>query len=59
MKKDILDVVEDLANSLLYYDRQDDEVLPKGSIQKAIKEDIITVDEIIEKFGYVLKEELN
>lgn len=50
MKKLILDAVSDLVYDFLVYDREDDEELPRGSIQDAIKNGKITTDEIIEKF---------
>jgi hypothetical protein len=55
MKELIEDTVSDLVSGFLYYDRKEDEELPRGAIQEAIKKGIITKQDIIEKF----KEELN
>lgn len=46
----ILDTVADLASSFMYYDRKEDEALPRGAIEEAIQEGEITVDEIVEDF---------
>ncbi|MCP4665172.1 MAG: hypothetical protein GY849_02305 [Deltaproteobacteria bacterium] len=60
MKKQIiLDTVEDLVSSFLYYDRKDDENLERGEIQKAITEKQITIDEIISHFSKNLKSSLS
>ena len=46
----ILRVADDLASSFLYYDRKEDEDLPVGSIEEAIHNGEVTVDEIVEAF---------
>lgn len=46
----IVDTVTDLVSDLLYYDRKEDEQLPRGAIEEAIQQDEITVDEIVEVF---------
>ncbi|MEE9374509.1 MAG: hypothetical protein V3V00_15750 [Saprospiraceae bacterium] len=50
MKEKILKTVSDLVADFLYYDRKEDEELPKGSIEKAIHDGEITIDEIVERF---------
>lgn len=50
----ILGTVEDLVSSLLWYDRKEDEELPRGAIEAAIKRDEITVDEIVAQFRFEL-----
>jgi len=50
MRQIILDTVSDLAADLLYYDRKDDEELPRGAIEAAVARGEITVDEIVEHF---------
>lgn len=42
--------VEDLVADLLYYDRKEDENLPVGAIDAAIKAGIVTVDKMVEIF---------
>jgi hypothetical protein len=46
----ILGHVEDLVSNFLYYDRKEDEDLPRGSIEEAVKVGEITVDEIVAEF---------
>jgi len=50
MKQLILDAITDLVSDFLYYDRKQDEDLPRGEIEKAIKSGTITVDEIVAQF---------
>ena len=45
-RKLIEDTVDDLVSNLLYYDRKEDEELPRGEIEAAIEAGEITVDEI-------------
>ena len=48
MKKQIiLDTISDMISELLYYDRKEDEELGVGDIEQAIKDGVITVDEIL------------
>lgn len=49
-KKLVLTTVEDLVSNFLYYDRKDDEELPRGSIEELIAQGEITVDEIVDRF---------
>ncbi len=46
----ILSHIEDLASDFLYYDRKEDEELPRGEIQKAVKDGIITIEEMSNAF---------
>lgn len=46
----ILTRASDLMGAFLYYDRKEDDELPRGEIEAAIAADEITVDEIIEVF---------
>jgi hypothetical protein len=46
----IFNTLEDLVSNFLYYDRKEDEDLPKGAIEKAIKDGEITVAEIVVEF---------
>ena len=50
MKKKILDNVEDLVSSFLYYDRGEDEDLPELAIEDAVIDGTITVEEIVAHF---------
>lgn len=46
----VLDTVEDLVRDFLYYDRKEDEDLPRDEIEAAIEAGEITADEIVEAF---------
>lgn len=59
MKDLILGHVKDLVADLLWYDRKEDEDLPRGAIEKAIEDGEITAEEIIEQFRVELEERLN
>jgi len=51
----ILGVVEDLASDFLYYDRKEDEDLPRGEIEAALKKRPDFVFDIINKFASEIK----
>ena len=55
MKEDIINTIKDLVTDFLYYDRREDEELQLGDIEVAIKNEVITRDEIVNEF----KKELN
>lgn len=44
----IEDAASDLASSFLFYDRKEDDLLPKGAIEEAINAGEISVEEILE-----------
>ena len=50
MKLQILDTISDLCTNFLYYDRKEDENLPLGEIERAVKSGEITVEEMVEAF---------
>ena len=50
--------VKDLVADLLYYDRKEDNSLPRGAIEQAIKDGIITKEEIINVFTKALEDNL-
>lgn len=49
-RQNILDTADDLMGSFLYYDRKEDDDLPRGAIEDAIKNGEIDVDDIIAVF---------
>lgn len=51
----ITDVVSDLVSDFLYYDRKEDEDLPRGAIQEAIAAGEITVEDILKHFERELR----
>ena len=53
-KKKLLDEIEDLVSNFLYYDRQEDEDLPVGVIEDMVKNQEITLGEIVDHFGYTM-----
>ena len=54
----ILGTVDDLVADFLYYDRKEDENLPRGAIEAAILEGEITPELIAERFTFGLMEAL-
>jgi len=46
----ILDTVSDCALNLIAYDRKEDDDLPLGAIEEAVRKGEITMDEIVEHF---------
>lgn len=55
----IIDTIDDLVSSFLYYDRKEDEDLPRDEIEDAVKSGEITVDEMSECFRTKLEAGLN
>ena len=51
MKENIKNTISDLVGSFLYYDRKEDEDLPRGAIEQAIKDKVITIEEIVKIFS--------
>jgi len=50
LKQIIINTAKDCAAGFLYYDRKEDEDLPRGAIEQAIKDGVITKQEIIDAF---------
>lgn len=52
MAKQVLvsQTIGDLVSKFLYYDRKEDEDLPRGAIQKMIRDGAISVDWIVDEF---------
>ena len=57
-KQLILDTVSDLVANFMYYDRKEDEDLPREQIEEAIASGEITVEEIVAKFEKEIKDSL-
>lgn len=55
----IRDTVSDLVSDFLYYDRKEDDDLPMGAIQEAIKVGELTADDIIDDFRIALTKGLS
>lgn len=58
MRDILLETIEDLVGSFLYYDRKEDEELPLGSIETAIKSGEVSVSDIVEAFKIELNKTL-
>ena len=61
--KDVVPIIEktieDLVSDFLYYDRKEDEELPRGCIEKAIQAGELSATEIIQLFQAALMRGLN
>ncbi len=57
-KQDIYNIIEDLVSSFLYYDRKEDEDVRVGVIEEMVRENKITVDEMVDLFKSELKSRL-
>lgn len=58
-KMDMLEpTISDMVADFLYYDRKEDEDLPRGEIERAIANNEISVDEIVDCFEKHLREGL-
>lgn len=59
MKKDkrqlILDTLSDLLTQFFYYDRKEDDRLPVGAIEKAIRKGKISVEELVDEFREIVE----
>lgn len=55
-RQDILDAVEDLVTSFIYYDRKEDEDLPVGVIEATLAAGEISVEDMVAKFEGMLRE---
>ena len=54
----ILATISDMVTDLLFYDRKEDEDLPREAIQEAIKAGEIRVDEMVKAFSTELHDGL-
>ena len=58
-KQVILDMIDDLVLRFTYYDRKESVALPRGSLERALEEGEITVDEMVNQFRKSLEETFN
>ena len=58
MKQKIMNVLSDTMTNMLYYNRKEDAELPVGSIGKALREGVVTIDEMVKEFKDCLKGEM-
>lgn len=59
MKKLILDEISDLCSNFLYYDRKEDEELSEEELINAVKNNEITIDEMVAEFRKHLEQAIN
>lgn len=57
-KQRILDLISDGVGRLMYYDRKEDEELPRGAIEEAVAKGEITLDEMVAEFANELRNNL-
>jgi hypothetical protein len=55
-REHILNELCDTVSRLLYYDRKEDEDLPRGAIEAAVSSGEITTEEMVECFARHLRE---
>jgi hypothetical protein len=56
MKEIIFNTIDDLISDFIYYDRKEDDELPRGKIEETIKKGDVTKEEIINEFVRILNE---
>lgn len=54
--EDIDGYIDDMVSDFLYYNRKEDDNLPVGAIEEAVKSGELTIDEMVECFRKHLKE---
>ena len=57
-KQHILGTVEDMVRDFLYYGRKEDEDLPRGAIEEAVKAGEVSVDEMVAEFKQELEKHI-
>jgi len=50
IRENIFNTISDLVLDLMYYDRKEDETLPRGDIEKAVHNKYISIDEMVSEF---------
>jgi len=55
----IINILRDSISDLLYYDRKEDEDLPRGGIEEAVRNGEITVENMITIWGNELRKGLD
>ena len=57
-RETVLATIDDLVVKFLRDDRKDDEELPRGTIEKLIRAEELTIDDMVERFREGLEERL-
>jgi len=47
---ELQNTIDDLVGKFLYYDRKEDEELPRGEIERMVRDGETTVDAIVKRF---------
>jgi hypothetical protein len=58
LKVQILGKIADLVADFLWYDRKEDDELPRGVIEEAVFDEVITVSELVDEFTLQLMRRL-
>lgn len=58
-KLTIKNAISDSVSNLMYYDRKEDECMRVGTIEVAIAEGVISVDEMVEEFRRCVNKYIN
>lgn len=54
----IINTIDDLVGRFTYYDRKEDEELPVGALEDAVRAGVITVDEMVSRFRDSLRKDV-
>jgi hypothetical protein len=55
----ILMTIDDMVANFIFYDRKEDEELPRDALERAVRDGVVTVDEIVDRFKTKLVAGLN
>jgi hypothetical protein len=55
----ILMTIDDMVADFIFYDRKEDEELPRDVLERAVRDGVVTVDEIVDRFKTKLVAGLN
>lgn len=58
-KQNIDNIISDMIADFLYYDRKEDSQLKVGDIEKALEDNVITIEEMVQSFRKHLIEGLD
>lgn len=57
-KDTVFAVIDDMVANLLIHDRENDEDIPKGDIERLIENETLSIDDMVDKFREALEEHL-
>lgn len=59
MKQKILDIIDDLVGSFVYYDRKQDSTISMDQLNDVVESGEITIDDMVNQFRKGLKQTFN